>query len=83
MIVLEYFGQQLEWVWAIVFVHGPYGPEESFIQFWAKLQQWIMMMIFFLHCNQRLVNNESNFCDTKLFGAKMSGGVKLSGAKLS
>ena len=32
-VVLDYFGQQLEWVWAIVFVHGPYGPEESFIQF--------------------------------------------------
>ena len=26
----------------------------------------------FLHCNQRLVNNESNVCDTKLFGAKLS-----------
>ena len=72
MIVLDFFGQQLEWVWAIVFVHGPCGPKESFIQFWAKLQQWIMMMIFFLHFNQRLVNNESNFCDTKSFGAKLS-----------
>ena len=72
MIVLNYFGQQLEWVWAIVFVHGPSGPEDFFFQFWAKLQQWIMMMIFFLHCNQRLVNNESNFCDTKSFGAKLS-----------
>ena len=62
MIVLDYFGQQLEWVWAIVFVHGPYGTEESFINFEPNYN----------NCNQRLVNNESNICDTKLFGAKLS-----------
>ena len=31
MIVLDFFGQQLEWVWAIVFVHGPYGLDKVLV----------------------------------------------------
>ena len=84
MIVLDYFGQQLEWVWAIVFVHGPYRPEESFIQFWAKLKQWIMMMIFFSTVtggsstmNQISVTQNSLVPYCQL----IKGGVKLSGVK--
>ena len=92
MIVLDYFGQQLEWVWAIVFVHGPYRPEESFIQFWAKLQQWIMMMIFFstvtkgsstINQMSVITNSLVPNCQFWIGGVKLSNCAKMSAAKLS
>ena len=73
-IVQDYFGQQLEWVWMI--------------EFYPILSQISTMNHdddIFLHCNQKLVNNESISvipnclvpCDVKLSGAKMFG-AKLS-----